>query len=204
MSEKPDPSTIEWISRAANTLTYVFLLHLRFSRECEKCEKGARERKRSMRHRLCFHNRTASATWGLLRVPESSFPEHRLLGFLLLSRPLSFYNEQLLSRLSSFWLVVIPSGRSRSARLTARDFYLLEYIIYAKKESDASLMKWLMRLIDQGRASPRGNSHDWIEHYAEKLRNSSSATRNRGCIAIDTDTKSNSALNANLVFFSIK
>lgn len=47
--ENPDPSspsTVERISYAASTSIYVFLLHLWFSRECEKCGKGARERER--------------------------------------------------------------------------------------------------------------------------------------------------------------
>lgn len=145
MSENPDSSTIstERISRAARTSSYVFLLYLRSPENAKNVERE-RERKRerdiSMRHSLCFHNRTASSTWGLLHVPESSsFPKYRLLGFLLPYAAFSlFYGERFGSVL--FGLPSFLPRRSRSTRLTAQirrvqphDSHLIGHIILREK-----------------------------------------------------------------------
>jgi len=167
MSEKPDPSTpstIEWISRAANTSTYVFLLHLRFSRECEKCEKGAREREkeRDRWDTLSVFTIEPRRLPGDHCASPSSFPEHRLLGFLL-SRPLSFYNEQLLSRLSSFRFVVIPSGRSRSARLTARREFLFARMHYLREKGEQRGVDEVIDAADRSRSRLASRKFSRIE-----------------------------------------
>lgn len=70
------PSTTEWISCSVSMSICVFLLHLSFSEECEKCwEEDEREREIDRTLSLCFHNRTASSTWRPLRIYQrASFP----------------------------------------------------------------------------------------------------------------------------------
>lgn len=118
-----------------------------FSGECEKCRKGARERERSMRYSLCFHNRTASSTWRPLHVSESSllFLSTVSLDFFSFAHRWTFLVPFFLACLHSFFQKVEVSkiDRANSKSLITR--FLFDRVHFTqKKRAPCRSYKWLM------------------------------------------------------------
>lgn len=158
------PSTTEWIPCSVSMSIYVFLLL--FFRSPRNAKNVEREwtRKRDRWDTLSVFTIEPLRLPGDYCVSSREFfsrASRVSLDFFSLMRLSSFYTA---FWFPSFWLVFISSGRSRSTRSTAqmrrvqlRNSHLLGYtaILPRKNENNATLIQ----VIDQGLASPRGNSH---------------------------------------------